>query len=115
MLVKLSILGLYLRMFKPVRLVSIIIHVCIGVVTSFYVATAIAELVVGTPRGENGRWQAAQSRYGPFGLDISVVRGVFGVVSDFAILFIPVSQVIQLHLPLRRKVILVCIFLTGLL
>ncbi|KAH8767428.1 hypothetical protein F5883DRAFT_644439 [Diaporthe sp. PMI_573] len=115
MLVKLSILALYLRMFKSVRLVNIVSFVCIGVVASFYVATVIAELVVGVPRAGEGGWQVAQMRYAVFGLDISAVRGAFGVVSDFAILFIPLSQVIQLHLPLKRKIILICIFLTGLL
>lgn len=114
MLVKVSLLALYLRMFKPVRLVNIIIHTCIGVVVSFYVATMIAELVVGVPRGDEG-WQAAQARYGNFGLEVSAARGIFGVISDFVILAIPLSQVVQLHLPLRRKITLVCIFLSGLL
>ncbi|KAG8158325.1 hypothetical protein KVR01_012086 [Diaporthe batatas] len=114
MLVKLSLLFMYLRMFKPVQLVKIFIYVSIGAVTSFYVATIIAELAVGIPRPGEG-WPAAQMRYGNFGLEVSVVRGVFGVISDFVIFFIPLSQVIRLHLPLKRKITLVCIFLTGLL
>lgn len=115
MMVKLSLLVMYLRLFKPVQLVKIIIYVCIGVVTCFYMATVIAELVVGIPRAGDSGWYAAQLRYGPVGLDVSSVRGVFGIVSDFGILFIPLSQVIKLNLPLKRKVTLICIFLTGLL
>lgn len=115
MLVKVSLLALYLRVFKPSRKVNIIIYTCIGVVMAFYLSTMIAELVVGIPKSGNGGWQEAQMNYGPFGLDVSAVRGVFGIVSDFAILLIPLTQIVQLNLPLKRKVVLVCIFLTGLL
>ncbi|KAK6948148.1 hypothetical protein Daesc_009912 [Daldinia eschscholtzii] len=78
-------------------------------------ATMIAELVVGLPKAGGEGWQAAQIRYGPFGLNLSVVRGVFGVISDFVILLIPMTQVIKLHLPLRKKITILGIFLTGLL
>lgn len=114
MLVKTSLLTLYLRIFNPVRRVTIAIYICIGIVISLYLSTMIAELMVGIPRGGEG-WQAAQMKYGPFGLNISAVRGVFGIVSDFAILLIPSTQIVKLNLPLRRKVVLVCVFLTGLL
>ncbi|OTB11606.1 hypothetical protein K445DRAFT_321984 [Daldinia sp. EC12] len=115
MLVKLTLLILYLRIFNPVKIAKIAIYVCIGVTISFYMATTIAELVVGLPKAGGEGWQAAQSRYAPFGLDLSVVRGVFGVISDFVILLIPMTQVITLHLPLRKKVIIAGIFLAGLL
>ena len=64
---------------------------------------------------QGGGWPEAQTKYGPFGLEISNARGVFGVLSDFAILVIPMTQIAQLRLPLKKKVILTCIFLTGLL
>ncbi|KAI0191924.1 hypothetical protein F4808DRAFT_443454 [Astrocystis sublimbata] len=114
LLVKLSLLMLYLRIFNPVQAVKITIYACIGVLTAFYFSTIIAELVVGIPRNRGG-WQEAQVRYGPFGLTISVVRGVFGVVSDFVILFIPITQLIKLSVPLGRKIVLLGVFLTGLL
>ncbi|KAI0117411.1 hypothetical protein F4814DRAFT_416204 [Daldinia grandis] len=115
MLVKVSLLVLYLRIFNPVRQVTITIYVCTGVIVSFYLATMIAELVVGVPKAGSEGWQEAQARYGPFGLNVSVVRGVFGIISDFAILFIPLAQVMKLYLPLRKRIILAGIFLTGLL
>ncbi|KAI0417229.1 hypothetical protein F5X98DRAFT_341749 [Xylaria grammica] len=114
MLVKLSLLSLYLRIFNPAWKVTLTIYVCAAIVSSFYISTIIAELVVGIPKG-NGSLQQAQVRYGPFGLTISTVRGVFGIVSDFTILFIPMTQLITLALPTKRKVVLICIFLTGLL
>ncbi|KAI1477678.1 hypothetical protein F4774DRAFT_388204 [Daldinia eschscholtzii] len=115
MLVKLTLLVLYLRIFNPVEIAKIAIYICIGVTISFYIATMIAELVVGLPKAGGEGWQAAQIRYGPFGLNLSVVRGVFGVISDFVILLIPMTQVIKLHLPLRKKITILGIFLTGLL
>ncbi|KAK5630927.1 hypothetical protein RRF57_006642 [Xylaria bambusicola] len=114
LLVKLSLLSLYLRIFSPVQAIKLTIYACIGILSSFYVSTIIAELVVGIPRNNRG-WQEAQIRYGPFGLTISVVRGVFGVISDFVILFIPIAQLVKLSVPLGRKIILLCVFLTGLL
>ncbi|KAI0404660.1 hypothetical protein F4802DRAFT_565871 [Xylaria palmicola] len=114
MLVKLSLLLLYLRIFNPSWTVNLTIHACIGVVSLFYLSTIIAELVVGVPRG-NGNWQQAQITYGPVGLTVSVVRGVFGVVSDFVILLIPMTQLVVLALPTRRKIVLICVFLTGIL
>ncbi|KAJ2983343.1 hypothetical protein NUW58_g6268 [Xylaria curta] len=114
MLVKLSLLLLYLRIFKPAWKVTLTIYACIGIVSLFYLSTMIAELVVGVPKG-GGTWQQAQAAYGPFGLTISVVRGVFGVLSDFVILLIPMTQLVLLALPTRRKVVLVGVFLTGIL
>lgn len=114
MLLKISLLALYLRLFKSIKKVTIAIYICAGITILFYLATMIAELVIGIPRRSEG-WEVAQIRYGPFGLNVSVARGFFGFVSDFVILFIPLTQIIRLHLPLRKKIALLCIFLTGLL
>jgi hypothetical protein len=114
MLVKVALLSLYLRLFGTIQKVRFTIYACMGIIASFYLSTMIAELVVGVPRHGDG-WQAAQSRYGPFGLDVSVVRGVFGVVSDFAIIAIPLTQTFKIQVATRKKIVLICVFLTGLL
>lgn len=85
-----------------------------GIIVLFYLATMIAELVIGVPRNGIG-WQMAQNNYGPFGLHVSSVRGVFGVVSDFAIIAIPLTQTFKIQIATRKKIVLVCVFLTGLL
>jgi hypothetical protein len=115
MILKLSLLTLYLRFFNRVRTVRIAIYTSIGIIVSFYLSTIIAELAVGIPRPGEGGWGPVQTSYGPFGLNVSAARGVFGVVSDFTILLIPITQIVPLSLPLQRKIILLCIFLTGLL
>lgn len=114
MLVKVSLLALYLKLFGSIRRVKVSIYICMGIVATFYIATVIAELVVGIP-SHGVTWQTAQTRYGPFGLDISGVRGVFGIVSDFAIISIPLTQTFKIQIALRRKIVLACVFLTGLL
>ncbi|KAI1826553.1 hypothetical protein F4861DRAFT_63956 [Xylaria intraflava] len=116
LLAKLALLTLYLRIFNPSRNVTLAIYVCLVIVTGFYLSTVIAELVVGLPSNDAG-WTQGQNKviWGTFGLTVSVVRGVFGVVSDFAILLIPMTQLIRLALPMRRRIILSCVFLTGLL
>lgn len=83
------------------------IYTCIGVVVSFYLVTIVAELVAGIPRPGGGGWQQAQVKYGPFGLSVSVAHGIFGIISDFVILLIPLTQIISLCLPLRKKIILI--------
>ena len=114
MLLRISLLALYLRLFKPIKVVTTVIYLCSGITIIFYLVTMIAELVVGIPRQDEG-WIVAQRRYGPWGLKISVARGIFGVLSDFVILFIPLTQIVKLYLPLRKKIVLICVFLTGLL
>ena len=41
--------------------------------------------------------------------------GIFNVVSDFAILFIPVTSVWRLNLSLRRKLFIIGVFASGFL
>jgi hypothetical protein len=115
MLVKVTLLVLYLRIFKPVKSVVIIIYTCIGIITAFYTATLIAYIVQCIPRTTgSAAWLMSQAKCGPFALRVSAVQGVFGPVSDFVILMIPLSLVIPMRLPFQKKLAVASIFLTGL-
>ena len=48
-------------------------------------------------------------------LNVSVGMGVFSTITDFYVLTIPISLVVELRLPLKRKFGVSAIFLTGLL
>jgi hypothetical protein len=39
--------------------------------------------------------------------------GIFGVISDLYILILPMPTVFSLHLPMKRKVGIAAIFMTG--
>lgn len=47
--------------------------------------------------------------------DYGVVQGIFGLVTDFYLLFIPVPAVLSLQLPTRKKIGVIAIFMTGFL
>lgn len=47
-------------------------------------------------------------------LDVAFAHSIFGVVTDFYILMIPIPLIAPLRLPLGRKLGVCAIFLTGL-
>ncbi|KAK3688824.1 hypothetical protein B0T22DRAFT_490423 [Podospora appendiculata] len=116
MLVKVSLLVLYLRIFHPVYVVNRAIYACIGLVSAFYLVTIIYDAVKCTPApGSPGGYFLAALYCAPFALEISVAQGVFGLVSDVVILLIPMSLVLPMNLPRGKKIAVTCTFLTGFL
>jgi hypothetical protein len=49
------------------------------------------------------------------GTSISIVQSVINVITDFVILFIPLPMTLALRLPLRKKLAVSSVFLTGLM
>ncbi|KAK3323192.1 hypothetical protein B0T19DRAFT_199336 [Cercophora scortea] len=116
MLVKVSLLVLYLRIFHPVYVVNRAIYACIGLVSVFYLVSIIYDAVKCTPApGSQGGYFLAALYCAPSALEISVALGVFGLVSDVVILLIPMSLVLPMNLPRRKKIAVTCTFLTGFL
>ena len=81
---------------------------------AFYIATSVSLFIFATP----GKGQTVNTVILP-NLEplkeLGLALGVFGVVSDFYILLIPITGLIQLQLEWRRKVGVMLVFLTGLL
>ena len=48
-------------------------------------------------------------------IDISITQAVFGSVTDVFLLLLPVVQVMRLHMPLRKRLGVAAIFMSGLL
>ncbi|KAJ0106888.1 hypothetical protein J7T55_014964 [Diaporthe amygdali] len=63
------------------------------------------------------KWEerAGNNRCGRRSIDVSAAQGLFGAVTDLYVLTIPISSVLALHLPKKRKIGVLGIFLTGLL
>lgn len=114
MFVRLSLLSLYLRIFKPIRWARITIFVGIILIAVFYVICAITLLATTVPR-PGQTWMYTTSKHVKLEGDVSVAQGYFGVFSDLLILMIPLRLVSDLSLPKNRKIGVLAVFLTGLL
>jgi hypothetical protein len=116
--VKMSIILQYLRMFAPHRAVSPLVYYgswfLIATCTTFYAATTILTIFACTPREKiwnklyiGGHCMNYRA--------IIVSTAIFNIISDVAILLLPVTSVWKLQIPAKRKVAIIMLFGTGLL
>ena len=106
---------MYLYIFKPLRWFRVSAYIGAAITTTFYIATTVAMLIYITPRrGETWAERLATKEFGRSRI-LPVVTSSFGVVVDLVILLLPMIAVMPLQLPTRRKIGLVCVFMTGLL
>jgi hypothetical protein len=114
--IKVTLLLLYLRIFRPSTTANVMIWLGIVSVTLFYLASAVVYIIVFVPRpGGNKAWGAMSHRTSMIILDMAAAQGVVGCVQDLYILIIPVYLVSGLRLARRRKLGVIALFLTGLL
>lgn len=110
-MVKLSILLLYMRIFKVDRLFRQLIYFGIVFQALFY--TAMFGVAIGTVAICSSA--AAQSNQLCKNASVLViVQGAVNVATDFYVLALPIARVVKLQIPFRRKIGLCAIFLTGL-
>ncbi|KAK8043338.1 hypothetical protein PG993_005768 [Apiospora rasikravindrae] len=114
---KTSLLALYLQVFRPSRLARACIWFGITAISIMYVAVTVAMLAYMLPRPGDGGWGsiANQQRMGIPSRIIDLTQGFFSAFSDIYVLVIPIVVVSGLHLPLKKKVGVTGIFLTGLI
>ncbi|TRX93716.1 hypothetical protein FHL15_005392 [Xylaria flabelliformis] len=116
MLVKVTILALYRRLFRPSKWAHRLIWIGIILVLVFYITTIIILLAFCLPSRGVPWIVRVQSGASPtVQVNIALSQGVFGLVIDLYILAIPIWQVSRLSLPPQRKAGILLIFLTGLL
>ncbi|KAI1822657.1 hypothetical protein F4861DRAFT_375428 [Xylaria intraflava] len=115
-LIKVAILALCLRLFRPSHRATVFVWVGIVVIPIYYITLIVVFLYYFVPRPGDGGWGSpkanARSLY-PSGIT-TFIQGVGGIISDFYVLAIPVFMVLKLNLPIRRRIGVSCIFLTGL-
>ncbi|KAI1211647.1 uncharacterized protein F4807DRAFT_396986 [Annulohypoxylon truncatum] len=119
---KSSLLTFYLRLFGPLKIARILLWTSLVVITLFYTICFVIDAIIcgqflshpnllAMDSAHSDPDESCSARQRP----IWIIMGVFSVISDFYILTIPVCLTLRLRLPLRRKIGVCCIFLTGLL
>lgn len=113
---KVSLLILYMRIFKVASVAVIFIWAGIVFITLFYIVCLIAYSVFCFPHGGEDWLEAANDlRCGPPLWRLAAVQGVVGIITNFDTLVIPFILVLRLQMTGRRKTAVAGIFVTGLL
>ncbi|KAI1263264.1 hypothetical protein F5Y18DRAFT_133894 [Xylariaceae sp. FL1019] len=114
---KLTLLVLYLRLFKAVRRLEIWIWVGIAGIIIIALIQAILTLLFCLPRKGDGGWTAAKYSEHcsqPY-LRLSASQGIVNAIADFYLLAIPVTTVMGINVSMKRRLAIVGVFLAGLL
>ena len=79
----------------------------------FYTASTIIALARCHPRDRVWKFWKAKGHCLSFKYYIYLGTGMFNVVSDFAILILPMAPIWKLQMPVKRKIMMVMVFATG--
>jgi len=115
LMAKLSLLLLYLQIFRPNVRLRYCIYLTIGLISIFYSATFIAYAVLSIPRPGQSQLEAMLSVNTARDIPLGITQGVVNVITDFLIFCLPIPVVWKLQLPRRKKVGVLAMFMTGLL
>ncbi|SLM38665.1 hypothetical protein LPUS_08954 [Lasallia pustulata] len=109
--VKLSVLLLYLRIFRVNRTLRNLIYFIIVFLVLFYLAYVASYAAGEVMCADQRRPTASFCRTRSF----SVVQSAINVAADFYVLCLPIAEVCKLHLKFRQKIGVIAIFMAGLL
>lgn len=110
---KLSLLFLYLKIFRPNARLRYFIYFGIAFNILFYTSVMVAFLIIYMPRkGESLLTLLYKPRIRT-GVTVAIVQGAVNVGSDLYILCLPILGVWQLQAPLSKKIGISAIFMTG--
>ncbi|CAD6576229.1 MAG: hypothetical protein ASARMPREDX12_007798 [Alectoria sarmentosa] len=115
LMAKLSLLLLYLQIFRPNVRLRYCIYLSMGFLSLFYCATFIAYAVLSIPKPGQSQLAAILSVDTAKDIPLGITQGAVSVASDFYIFCLPIPVVWKLQLPPRKKVGVLSIFMTGLL
>ena len=111
---KLSLSLLYYRLFARHRWMRYLIYLQLGLAFAMHMASIGVFGYLCLPHHGEGWLEAGLSaRCHRQIVLIGYVRGPFNLLSDLYLLFLPLPAVWQLHAPLRKKLGICGIFLTG--
>ena len=97
------------------RWLRICAYIGLVVTTAFYFGMTVAQFTFGTPRPGETWYSHQQTQNETNSLKMSVPQSAVGLAIDLYILILPMMAVSKLQLPLRRKIGVALIFMTGLL
>lgn len=111
---KLTVFLMYLQLFRPFKFLRICVYIGATITILLYGAAEICFMVFLTPKkGQSFAFVANTTR--PFKAgDLSIPIAAVGLGLDIYLLILPISVVVQLHLPTRRRIGVILIFLIGL-
>ena len=115
---KLSFLIYFLQIFGPKPGLRWSIFIGAFIITTLYISGIITFFVLSTPRPGvtfAEQYMMFASRQTSPVLNTTIAIGYFNVLSDLYVLVLPISGVMGLNLPRKRKFGVVLIFMTGLL
>ena len=115
MMAKLSLLLLYYQIFGPNVRFRHRIHVIMGFFFLFYCGLFIAFAILILPRPGQSLLADYRSLDTAKGNSLSIAQSVAGVAIDFIIFCLPIPVVWKLQLPLRKRIGILVVFMTGLL
>lgn len=111
---KLSLFLLYYRLFGRHRWIRYSVYLGIGSIAAVYTADTIAYGYLCFPHGGQSWIEAvAGARCFDNSMTLSYVRIPFNILSDLYLFILPLPAVWQLHLPLRKRLGIAGIFMTG--
>ena len=111
---KAAILTLYLRIFAPKIIMRVLIYSALAILFPVYFAMIPVASVYCTPR-HGGTWNLSLLEQCHKTATLSVVQGVFGVVSDIYIFTLPLPVIYNLNLAFRKRIGLLLVFMAGIL
>ena len=116
--IKLSILIQYLRIIVPIRNANlplfVAIQVCIWSIFSFSAIYLFMSIFNCNPREKT--WNPLITNGHCFNTNTNAeITGILNVISDFAILVLPMPCLWKLQIPLRKKLLVMGMFATGFL
>ena len=110
---KLSLLLFYLRIFSIDQKARYAIHFGIFANFVFYLLTTIFLGVWYIPRPGETWLESSRAPRSRQARNIDYPQGIFGVISDLYIFFLPMPTVAKLNLPYRKKLGVAAIFAIG--
>ena len=115
LMAKLSLLALYLHIFRPNPTLRYCIYFGMVFLALFYTSTFTAYGYLSIPRRGQSQLQAILSVNTAKDIPLGIIQGAVNVVSDFCILIIPIPGVLKLQYPWAKTIGVLSIFMTGLL
>ena len=111
---KLSFYLLYHQLFHHLQHLRWAIYAGAAITTGFYIANSVSHFIFVTPRkGQTVNSTLSQNLEQV--KELGFALGIFGIISDFYILLLPITGLIPLRMAWRRKMGVMIIFMTGLL
>lgn len=105
-----------MRIFAPNRTVNLVLYVTIQLlmwtIGLFYVVDT--GFLIGMCNPREKIWNRLMTTGHCFNANaVFQATGIFNLISDFAILIIPIFPIWKLQMPLKNKIMIIAIFATG--